>query len=237
VGTLRKWCRTVVVNLRQVAKSTPVSITVVRILRGMVCRLDCHLRRAFRIREFSLDRNCILRLAKVRWKRPVELQDVMQIAGGDWIGDLHLWNEHVPRILGSRTSLSTGARFRTTMMSSITSLAVYAAIEPGMREVVAFHARVSGADPSRRNWQSLAKRFGYTVLMSKPSFAGRVHDYFAFLLMRGLTWVFNPQRRLVCVTNAVRFDIWISRKELLRRFAPESVVRSQERVQKAGGTL
>jgi hypothetical protein len=138
VGTLRKWFRKVVVNLRQVAKSKPVSVTVARILRGMVCRLDCHLRRAFRIREFSLDRNCILRLAKVRWKRPVELQDVIQIAGGDSIGDLHLWNEHAPRILGSRTSLSTGARFRTTMMSLMTRLAVYAAIEPGMREVVAW---------------------------------------------------------------------------------------------------
>jgi hypothetical protein len=90
----------------------------------------------------------------------------------------------------------------------MTSLAIYAPIEPGMRDVVAFQARVSGtAHPSRRNWQSLANRFGCTVLTSQPFFAGRVHDYFAFLLMRGLTWVFNPQRHLVRGTNAVRFDM------------------------------
>lgn len=192
--------------------------------RHFVSALDGLLRWAFGIREFSNDPNCLLRIAKVRSSQQVRLQDQTEILAGDWIGELHLWNEHLPQILRFQGSLATGASFRTRMRNSLRSLAVSVAIEPEMQKLVAFRAQLSSiGQPDRRNWESLAKRYRCSARFSRTPLPGRIHDVLAFFLTITLTWVFNPGRRWALGKSMERIEIWISREELLRHFAPRYV--------------
>lgn len=217
VGISKVW-------LGRVAESVGRAVNRCSLFCDLVCLLDSLLRWAFRIGEFSSDQNCLLRIAKVRWNQPVCLQDNTEISAGDWIGELHLWNDHLPKILRSQRSLATGASFRTRMTQSLRSLAVSAAIEPELQELVAFHAQLSSiGQPDRRDWESLARRYRCNVRFSRPSLPGRVHDVFGFFLTITLTWVFNPERRLVLGNKVHRIDMWISREALLRHFAPQGI--------------
>lgn len=157
------------------------------VLRKVVCGADRILRRVLGIREFSQDPDCILRVAKVRWPRPVSLRDGTRLRAGDWVGDLHLWNEHIPSILGPAKSLATGARFRTEVRKSLSSLAVFIAIEPEMRDVTAFHARVCRVvRVGSRDPGSVVKPQGFTVFLRQPTLLGRAHDFFELFLVRAL---------------------------------------------------
>ena len=57
---------------------------------------DALLRHLYQIREFTDDPNCLLRLAIKQAGTPLRLSDGTRIMPGDPIGELHLWNDHVP---------------------------------------------------------------------------------------------------------------------------------------------
>jgi hypothetical protein len=205
-------------------------------LRRVVCGTDRILRAFLGIHEFSQDRGCILRVAKVRWPHPVCLRDGTQLRAGECVGDLHLWNERLGHILGRAKSLATGARFRTEVRNSLASLAVFIAIEPEMRDVTAFHARVYRAVRlGKRDRESALARQGFSVFERQASFLGRAHDFFELFLIRALLWVFNPQRPSRSLGHVRRFDIWISRKQLLVHFAPRCVPSPPEESQESSG--
>ncbi len=204
------------------------------LLRKAVCGVDRILRAVLGIHEFSEDRDCILRVAKVRWPHPVRLRDGRRLRPGDWVGDLHLWNEHIAPILSPTKSLATGARFRTEVRKSLSSLAVFIAIEPQMREVTAFHARLYRArNLGSKDDQSVLERQGFSVFQRHASVVGRAHDYFELYLVRALVWVFNPQRPSRARGHVCRFDIWITREELLIHFAPRCAPSPPEKKQEA----
>jgi YkoP domain len=189
--------------------------------RGAVSACDNVLRRILRIREFSEQPDCLLRVAYRRCKgRELALQDGTKVRWGDSVCELHFWNEHVTSVLDVPGGLGVGARLRTEMMNSLASLAVWAAINPELRDVRAFHARVCRAlHGGRKEGDPLLERQGFTVLPRRPPLPGRIHDFLERMLMRALVWRFNPspphRRRMIA-----RFDIWISRDDLIRRYGP-----------------
>ena len=61
----------------------------------LIYRLDALLRHFYRIREFTDDPNCLLRLAMKPASTPLSLSDGTMIMPGDPVGELHLWNDHL----------------------------------------------------------------------------------------------------------------------------------------------
>ena len=171
--------------------------------------------------QFSLEKECILRMARVQSRESLELNDGTRILRGAWIGELHLWNQHLRCVVGSPRGLGTGARLRKYMHKSLSSLAVETAIEPEFANITAFHARVCrfSEEEEKRCGKALALA-GFTVLRRTPRFAGRVHDRFEDFLIRALVWVFNRDRAATLGRTCTRMDLWISREQLLRDFAP-----------------
>ena len=66
------------------------------VLVYLIYRLDALLRYFYRIREFTDDPNCLLRLAMKQASTPLSLSDGTRIMPGDPVGELHLWNDMCP---------------------------------------------------------------------------------------------------------------------------------------------
>ena len=55
------------------------------------------LRSLYGIRQFTDDPHCVLRIGISPARMPVIMSDGTRVRAGEPIGELHLWNEHIPR--------------------------------------------------------------------------------------------------------------------------------------------
>jgi hypothetical protein len=198
-----------------------VETKIAGLLRGVVRWFDRELRRVLGIAEFSSEAGCILRVAEIRAPYDVQLRDGVGIPRGSRVGELHFWNERVEQIVVCDKGLSKGARLKAAFEASLRCLAVHAAIEPDMQQVLAFRARFCRWT-SRNNSNSLRidRWHLLTVVANDPSFWGTIHDALESILLRALLWTFNPQRGGARGRYPHRIDVWISRETLLQLFEP-----------------
>ncbi len=87
--------------------------------------LDSLLRRCYGIHEYSLDRDCVVRLGLVRSKRGLTLADGVEIKRGDLVGDLHLWNERLPVMPATGPGIKWAVEFRRKIKRSLELLVDY----------------------------------------------------------------------------------------------------------------
>jgi len=201
-----------------------------------VLAIDRSLRRAKGIFEFCDDAECILRISVIPAETRILLPDGAQLRPEDPIVDLHLWNERMPSLVQSHSSLAWGAVFRTRMRASMTLLAEYVASEPELGGVKACRARV--AFLRDRRIQLAARHLGFVAAVPDPSIPGYVHEFLEVFLIYGLTWVFNPDALPHKARLPQRSYLWISRKELFRRYrnhpSTQAVAIAQARGKNAG---
>ena len=109
----------------------------------MVQRLDAILRRRGEIFEYSNEPQCLLRGSFSRADNGFRLRDGTLIRRGDPIFELHLWNEHVPRIGQEGTNIAFGAAMYRGAARAMEELAAYvsANADPRLAEIRAIHAR------------------------------------------------------------------------------------------------
>src|SRR5689334_15745375 len=69
-------------------------------------RLDAYLRKKQGIFEFCDHPHCLLRVAVHRTGENLVLSDASRLHRGEMIAELHLWNEHIPRIPRAGPNLS-----------------------------------------------------------------------------------------------------------------------------------
>ena len=112
------------------------------VLVYLIYRLDALLRHLYRIREFTDDPNCLLRLAMKQASTPLSLSDGTRIMPGDPVGELHLWNDHVPHFPSGGPTLGWARRAHALMVHSLSLLADHVATQPEWQGVQAFYADV-----------------------------------------------------------------------------------------------
>jgi hypothetical protein len=191
----------------------------------VVRALDERLRRAQGIAEYSHSRDCILRVEPRRAEGAVRLADGTEVRPDDALLELHLWNEHLPRISVLGPHLGWALRVRTQMRLSLIELADKLAHRPEYADVVALHARISWGRATRSGRMlSLARRFGF-----RPSseFAPRgalqhLHDFWEDFLIFGLICTFNPRSLRGAGLLRHRAELWMSRRELIDRYGAKS---------------
>jgi ceramide glucosyltransferase len=191
------------------------------ILKRMVRGLDTLLRRYYGIYEFSHEEGCLFRLSIVPSPEALTLADGTRIHKGESIGELHLWNEHMPQVPKEGADLAWALTFWRRMLRTLSDLAVYVEIEPSFRDIKAFCG--TGPFDSRDGLVHLAdpaERVGFDVV-SPDDEAGpgqRFIDFWKNLYVYGLIWTFNPAslkgKRL---RGLKRVQLWISRGVLIAR--------------------
>lgn len=181
-----------------------------------VLAIDRSLRRAQGIFEFCANSDCILRIAIIASETPILLPDGTQLRPKDPIIDLHLWNERMPSLVQSGSSLAWGAGFRTRLRASLALLADYMASDPDLKSVKACRARA--AFLRGRRIQRAARHMGFVSAIPDQSIPGRVHEFLEVFLIYGLTWVFNPDALPHRACLPQRSYLWMSRGELFRRY-------------------
>ncbi len=155
----------------------------------------------------------ILRVWVTRYRgRPLTLGDATPIRQGDLIGDFHLDNERTAALHeGGRRSRWAGLAFRRAFHASLEALAEQVGNNPRYREVRAFTATTifhEGTDLMGFKIRPLSGRLRARIVAA----------YERFLVTR-----FHPlgTRRPGRLRFGEAREIWISREELIRRYAAE----------------
>ncbi len=155
----------------------------------------------------------ILRLRLTRYRgRPFTLADGTPIQRGDQIGELHLNNERVAALHdGGRRSQQVGFDAVRAFRASLAALAERARENPRDQAARAFTATTIF-------YQGI-ERLGFEVRPLRRRLLSRIMGAF----QRRLLAHFHPlgRRRPGRPRFAEAREIWISRGELLRRYAPE----------------
>jgi ceramide glucosyltransferase len=188
-----------------------VPIKIIRVV-------DVLLRRHYRIFEFSQNEECLLRLSVIKNERDVILADGTTVCRGDVIGELHLWNEHVPPVPGEGPSLAWALSFQRRMIRSLRELAACIQAEPRLREIKAFRGENSfGGRQGQLQATDLIKRWGFELVPKAQPIGIRqgFADFFQRLYMLGLVWAFKSYKVNRSLKEMMQGRLWVSRRKLI----------------------
>jgi YkoP-like protein len=184
-----------------------------RFFRGV----DALLRRAMRIEQFCSDPRCVIRVRRIAATHAVHLSDGTVVRAGDPVGELHFWNEHLPRIPPTGPGIAWAVAMRRAYTHSLSQLARHVAEQGEFAEAEAFCAAIAFAGPwSRaRKVARAAARKGFELVDPKPSIAADLaavaHGIFILCLIRA----FNPAGLRKLKMTRRRYEIWISKRRLI----------------------
>jgi hypothetical protein len=191
------------------------------VLRAMVLGLDLLLQRQGRVQEFTQDEECILRIALTTYPKDFELSDGTKVRAGDKICELHLWNEHLPRMPVAGPDLRWAVRFHRLAVESLRSLAAYLAAE-GLQDILALGGQMAFLEKDDSPvLASLAARLGFDVvnLTARAGRWGRFAHFWENIYSWALMWTFNPGslggKRFL---RLQRYRLWMSRRTLVERY-------------------
>lgn len=190
------------------------------VARSMVRRLDQHLRQRDGIFEYTNDADCIFRIAIVTARRQTFLADGTDIAPGERIVELHLWNEHIPitrrsNLVGWSHDLSRRARRSLTLLNG------WLEAHRELGEIKAIFARSALSARGDAQVQRLAERLGFEFhgAVAPRGVAGRLHRAGENLLVRAIIWTFNSAANPGPLMGRERHALWMSRRALRFRCA------------------
>ncbi len=185
-----------------------------------VRRLDATLRRRQGIFEFTEDPKCLLRLSLHRAEKETALSDSV-VRRGEWVGELHLWNEHLPQISGGGPNILWGAGMRRSLRRSLASLATFVESDQTFSQVRFFHGELAFA-PGKQldHTRCLAAGLGFEVL-SRPIASdpvGRIAALGKMMFLWGMVRTFNrgALRPMDRRSHPACFEYWIKRETLLQ---------------------
>jgi hypothetical protein len=188
-------------------------------LAYLVYGIDAVLRRIYRVEEFVDDPDCLLRLAKKRTSAAIFLDDGTDIMPGDPVGELHLWNAHLPRFGSAGPTLGWASQAHRLMTRSMRLLAEHVGRDPGWLQVQAFYADVpiSALRPVAVIRRA-AHRYGLEIVPVRQAFWRPVLEALESILLWGLAYAYN--RRALRRRNFLwrRQRLWIGRATLLRLY-------------------
>ncbi len=193
-------------------------------LGWLVRGLDVLLRRYYHIREFSRHDECLLRLAIGISDRDLTLSDGTRVVQGQPIGELHLWNDHIPPIPENGPDLAWALAFRRRLARSFKELAAYVESDPQYQHIKAFRGEISFGGPyGLVRMTQVVEHWGFDLVDRNSSgwLWQRLADFGANLYAWGLIRAFNPTSLEGEGLRELRRDqLWISRATLTRKYGP-----------------
>lgn len=194
------------------------------LLNGAVRFLELVLRRCRKVYEYTTDGTCVFRLGLGLSKDSLTLADGTRIRPADVILDLHLWNEHVPAIPREGPCVAWGLAMHRRVLHSMTLLAAHLESDD-YREIKALRGEAAfGSRLGRRQMCRVAERYGFELFRGEPPLARRFRFFWENFVTWGLIWTFNRGGLRGKKLMKERFELWISRDELVRRYGRRGFV-------------
>lgn len=196
-------------------RRAPVRDPVRRLIGG----LDDHLSRKQGVRRFSEDESCLLRYAPIRSLHEIRLSDGTEVSRGDFVLDIHCWNDRVPLMVRSGPDLAWAQDTAKRFKQSLRLLARAMATEPELAAAKACRAQVNfvGQGRSNASVSRIIRRMGFEdVDEGSESLSTRVHRGLENLLIAALVWTHNPDALRRDKILRERRPVWASRAQVLK---------------------
>ncbi len=188
---------------------------------SVVGSVDAMLRRGHGIYEFSDDAECVLRVGFRRARSAVRLTNGT-VAAGAPIGELHLWNEHLPPFPPHGPDIRWAKVMDRKLRRSLAALAQHVEHNPGWAEVGALRASMALSGRLRAmQLLRLAKRYGFEMTTPDVSALGELHAFGEDFLLWAFARAFNPPALQRHHFLRDRVELWILRQTLTDRFLHE----------------
>jgi len=180
------------------------------LLRRVIFSFDAFLCHVYGVYTFSEEADCILRLRLSNSEKSVDLPGG-KVNPGDDLLEIHLWNEHIPPLLASESSMVWGSRTLRLFIQGLRQVAQQLNHDPGMARIRAIHGEMIFLSTARNPVRGRQmERLGFTVL-PYHSKAGAFGEFWENFYSWWLMWAYNPLsvqgRRL---TSNHRLEIWMS---------------------------
>ena len=196
-----------------------------RAVRAGILFIDSIVSRAYRVRTFTDDPECILRLS-ARWlEEPSLLADGTELGRGALIIEIHFWNEHLPKIAGQGADLPWGRTFARLPSYSFRLLAENAMSQPRYQCFAAVHGEFGFMlAEDVEHLKRMAELFGLELRLKEvPGLRFWTGAFWAQLYSWWLMWTFNPNTlRGKRLGNMARSEVWASREAFLEKYLPEA---------------
>jgi len=189
-------------------------------LRMAIRALDSLLRKTQQVEEFTDDPECILRLSFGQSPSRIKLGNGLEVDEGQPIGELHLWNEHIPAMPPQGPDLKWGKDFVKKMRHSLRLLAQFSTQDPRMAEVQVLSGEIAFPRDKAQQLDLLAKQLGFNLDSQKPKGPWeRFAEFWQNLYSMALIWAFNPPSlKKKTLLGMRRYRLWMTKEELLRRY-------------------
>lgn len=201
----------------------------------VVRQFDSFLRRQQNVFEFCSHSHCLLRLA-LRRAADIDLPCQFSSSRGALVGELHLWNEHIPPLSASDSRFAWVMQLRRQMQESFALLAASVRADPHLNEIELFYAKTQlGANKQRTHFERLVKSFGFEDIEELSYADADMLGQWMYLGDCIYLWIlaraFSPV--LPRHPRPIRLPfrrLWMSRETLLKKYPPAPRIFSEEKI-------
>jgi hypothetical protein len=197
------------------------SLSSPSVLYQLVFGLDTLLRRWYDITEYSTDPRCIFRIQMAEIDRTVRLADGTSARPGDPVIDLHLWNEHLPRLSHHGASVGWALEMRRCLEVSLRELARYLSTDRDFREVAVLRGEIKFCVAEQCNQMAgLCRRLGFEVADTEEpgTLVEQVHRFGQNILISLMVLALNGMAIRPDTLRRTSVMVYLSRRQLISRF-------------------
>jgi YkoP-like protein len=183
--------------------------------------LDARLRHHFGVVEYSAHPACVFRLQIASSRRELMLADGTSLRPGERIAQLHFWNEHIPPVPRSGTTIQWGCRMQRGISISLQELARYLSSRPDLCDISVVCGDVPSATVGRcQQIQCIMAYYGFETIMEarRLPFGKRMHRLGENVLISLTVFALNAAALRLDTLRCVRVSIYLSRRTLERKF-------------------
>lgn len=190
-------------------------------LAEAIFALDKWLQRCQGVVEYSVHPQCVFRMQVGRSHRQLFLRDGTHLRRGQRIVHLHLWNEHIPPVPATGTTIRWARQMQQGMAVALRELAKYLAERRDLADVAAICADVPCGTQSRaRQLSAIMGYYGFeTIPEEEPMpLLERLHRFGDNILISLMVLAQNSVTLRADTLRRVRVPIYLSRRGLAERF-------------------
>lgn len=183
--------------------------------------LDKWLRRRQGVAEYSAHPQCLFRMQVGRARRRVRLDDGTVLHRGQRIVHLHFWNEHIPPLPATGSTMRWARQMQHGIAISLRELAKYLASRPELADVAAICGDVPCGTQSKSHQVShIMAHYGFkTIPEEEPvPLHERLHRFGENILISLFVLARNSVALRSDTLRRVRVPIYLSRRGLAERF-------------------